>query len=99
MMIFDPPTLEDDLLLDLDPIKAIDRKYKAGLERYGPAWVGKRPIYEAHDELLDLGAYLMLEHQKNEIPNDLIEAMIREALDMIRGVRVAIAILEGKQNA
>lgn len=96
MMMFDPPTLEDDLLLDLDPMKAIDRKYKAGRERYGPAWVGKRPIYEAHDELLDLGAYLMQEHQKNEIPNDLIEAMIRQALDLIQGVRVAIMHIEEK---
>ena len=91
----DPPS---DPLFDLDVIPAIRLKYKRGRELHGEEWVGKRAIYEAHDEALDLGAYLFheLEHGNIHKASDerLMEELIRQTLNLIRGVRIAIVTLE-----
>ncbi len=77
-------------LLRLDPIKAISEKSKRGRERHGEEWVGLRPILEAHDEALDLGAYLFFELEKAEIDQSLLEELVRQTLNLIQGVRIAI---------
>ena len=87
----------DTLLLDLDLIRAIQEKFQRGRERYGDAWVGKRPIYEAHDEALDLGAYLLHELKTSkDIDETLLAELIRQTLNLIQGVRVAIKSVEAR---
>lgn len=85
-----------DPLFDLDPIPAIRLKFKRGRELHGEEWVGKRAIYEAHDEALDLGAYLFHELEREEIDERLLEELIRQTLNLVHGVRVAISTLEAR---
>lgn len=89
------PAPPDTLLFDLDPIKAIAEKYRRGRARYGEEWVGQRAILEAHDEALDLGAYLFKELEDHDgLDEQLLEELIRQTLNLIQGVRVAISSLE-----
>ena len=81
-------------LLNIDPLKAIAEKYRRGREAHGPDWVGDRPILEAHDEVLDLGAYLFRELEIAEIDQQLLEELVRQTLNLIQGVRVAITTWE-----
>lgn len=86
--------------MDLDPWKAIEEKFRRGREKHGPAWTGKRAILEAHDEALDLGAYLIHEYESEsgrEIDAKLLEELIRNAINMIHGIRVAIEMTGGKR--
>lgn len=78
----------------LDPMQAIEEKMRRGRVKYGPEWVGKRPIIEAHDEALDLGAYLLEEHHRggDGIDTDLLEELIRSSLNLVHGIRVAVAM-------
>jgi len=84
-------------LLRIDPLQAINEKSRRGRQRYGAEWVGHRPILEAHDEALDLGAYLFFELEKGELDRQLIEELIRQTLNLIQGVRVAAKTLEETQ--
>lgn len=95
------PVEEDhtDLIDDsIDPIRAIDEKLRRGRVKYGPDWVGRRPILEAHDEALDLGAYLLAEfNDKNSgIDTKLTEELIRNTINIIHGVRIAISMTRTK---
>lgn len=76
----------------IEPITAIEEKLRRGRIKYGPDWVGKRAILEAHDEALDLGAYLLTEYDNySDIDDKLIEELLRETINIIRGIRTAIA--------
>ena len=76
----------------IEPITAIEEKLRRGRIKYGPDWVGKRAILEAHDEALDLGAYLLTEYEiYSDIDDKLIEELLRETINIIRGIRTAIA--------
>ncbi len=77
----------------IEPIEAIEEKLRRGRIKYGPDWVGKRAILEAHDEALDLGAYLLTEYDTifSEIDEKLIEELLRETINIIRGIRTAIS--------
>jgi hypothetical protein len=77
----------------IEPIAAIEEKLRRGRIKYGPDWVGKRAILEAHDEALDLGAYLLTEYDTifSEIDEKLIEELLRETINIIRGIRTAIS--------
>ena len=78
----------------IDPIKAIEEKLRRGRVKYGPEWVGNRPIFEAHDEALDLGAYLLEEWRRGSdgIDPDLLDELIRSTVNIIHGVRNAISM-------
>ena len=76
----------------IEPITAIEEKLHRGRIKYGPDWVGKRAILEAHDEALDLGAYLLTEYENySDIDDKLIEELLRETINIIRGIRTAIS--------
>ena len=76
----------------IEPIKAITVKLHRGRIKYGPDWVGKRAILEAHDEALDLGAYLLTEYENDsDIDYKLMEELLRETINIIRGIRTAIS--------
>ena len=76
----------------IEPITAIEEKLRRGRIKYGPDWVGKRAILEAHDEALDLGAYLLTEYENySDIDDKLIEELLRETINIIRGIRTAIS--------
>ncbi len=76
----------------IEPITAIEEKLRRGRIKYGPDWVGKRAILEAHDEALDLGAYLLTEYENDsDIDDKLIEELLRETINIIRGIRTAIS--------
>jgi hypothetical protein len=76
----------------IEPIEAIEEKLRRGRIKYGPDWVGKRAILEAHDEALDLGAYLLTEYENySDIDDKLIEELLRETINIIRGIRTAIS--------
>ena len=76
----------------IEPITAITEKLRRGRIKYGPDWVGKRAILEAHDEALDLGAYLLTEYDNySDIDDKLIEELLRETINIIRGIRTAIS--------
>lgn len=78
----------------LDPIKAIEEKLRRGRVKYGPEWIGRRPILEAHDEALDLGAYLLTEFNDKDstIDTRLIEELMRTTINIVHGVRIAIRL-------
>jgi hypothetical protein len=85
--------------IKIDPIKAIDEKWRRGRIKYGREWVGSRPIIEAHAEALDLGAYLLEEHRKGGvgINTDLLDELIRSVINAIHGIRNAISMMHEEE--
>ena len=83
----------------IEPITAIEEKLRRGRIKYGPEWVGKRAIIEAHDEALDLGAYLLTEYDNySDINIELIEELMRDTVNIIRGIRTAILMTTTKRG-
>ena len=78
-------------LIDMDIQQAMRIKFERGRERYehGP-WVGPEPIYAAHDEVLDFLVYINKAREGME--EELFYQLMKQGLDLIQGVRVAIAI-------
>ena len=84
---------------EIDPIKAIEEKLRRGRVKHGAEWVGNRPIIEAHDEALDLGAYLLVEWKRggDGIDEKLLDELIRSAINIIHGIRNAISMAEREE--
>ena len=82
-----------DLISDIDMIDAINEKFKRGRLKYGGEWFGHRPIVEAHEEALDLGAYLFRDQERGEIDERLLHELVMQTLNLIQGIRVAIKSL------
>ena len=80
-------------LLSLDPFPAVQEKWKRGraaFEAEGHAeYTGGHPLLEAYEEALDLGAYLMLALNRNDVDRDLCERLMMETLNLIQGVQTA----------
>lgn len=95
-------------LIDLPIEIAVGRKFARGRKRHGEKWVGRRPILEAHDEILDALAYLNEEYwgRTGDFPGDpLPEPVMGELMTVLanglRGVRVLIescGVLEEEGN-
>ena len=83
----------------IDPIKAIEEKMRRGRVKYGPEWVGHRPIVEAHEEALDLGAYLLEEWRlEGDGPRTmLLDELIRSAINIVYGIRNAILMSQERR--
>jgi len=81
-------------LIHVDPMRAVEIKYQRGRERYGPEWVGPRPIVCAHDEVLDTLAYVLYERDADDIDEGHIDELVTRLLDVLQGVRMAIAATE-----
>ena len=93
-------TIEQDLL-ELEPERAVELKFQVGRARHGGKWVGKRPILEAHDEVLDALAYLREEMKAESLPYLVMVEVYRTLLSALQGVRILIDALEetdGSQN-
>ena len=86
-------TIERDLL-DLDPEDAVELKFQLGRARHGPEWVGKRPILEAHEEVLDALAYVREEIRAAGLPELVLMELYMTLLNALRGVRVLVATVE-----
>ena len=84
----------DRRLLDLDAEKAVELKFQLGRERHGPEWVGKRPIREAHDEVLDALAYIREELKAGELPETVLMELYISLLNALQGVRVMVSMVE-----
>ena len=85
-------------LVTMDVSEAVRIKFKRGRERYGPDWVGPRPILCCHDEILDGLAYLECEalHSsglQGECPPLLLEEVTALLLEAVQGVRMMIRIV------
>jgi len=90
-------TVQRDLL-ELEAEKAVELKFQIGRARHGPEWVGKRPILEAHDEVLDALAYIREEMRDGELSELAMFELYKILLNALQGVRVLIAssgVLEG----
>lgn len=83
-------------LINVEPLRAVEIKYQRGREKYGPKWVGPRPIICAHDEVLDCLAYVLYERDSDDIGNIHIDELTKRLLDLLQGVRTAIAMVENK---
>ena len=84
-------------LIHLDIHEAMRVKFMRGREHYenGP-WVGPPPIYAAHDEVLDFLVYI--NKASDQIGEDLYFQLMKQGLDLIQGVRVAILIYESERG-
>ena len=80
-------------LLSLDPFPAVQEKWKRGraaFEAEGHAeYTGGHPLYEAYEEALDLGAYLLLALECTDVDRDLVNHLMMDTLNMIQGVATA----------
>lgn len=85
-------------LLDLDAERAVELKYKLGREHHGKEWVGRRPILEAHDEVLDALAYVREELKVGELPELVTMELYLRLLNVLQGVRVLVATAEGLEE-
>jgi hypothetical protein len=92
---YDPEDHTDLIEEQIDPIREMEEKLRRGRVKYGPEWVGNRAIIEAHEEALDLGAYLLSEYNgdNQDIDNKLLEELIRSTINLIHGVRMAISMM------
>lgn len=86
-------TIERELL-NLDAEKAVELKFQLGRALHGPEWVGKRPILEAHDEVLDALAYVREELKAGELPETVLLELYMLLLNALQGVRVLVATAE-----
>ena len=80
-------------LLEMDPFPAVQEKWKRGraaFEAEGHAeYTGGHPLYEAYEEALDLGAYLLLALERTDVDRDLVQQLMMDTLNMIQGVATA----------
>jgi hypothetical protein len=84
-------------LIDFGIDEAIDEKFNRGRLVYGDeAWVGPHPLVCAHDEVLDTLAYLR--EAEADMTSELFFQLFHQSVDLLRGVRLAIAIQKGEQN-
>ena len=84
-------------LISMEIDEAIREKFKRGRLVYGDQpWVGPHPLLCAHDEILDTLAYLT--QCQSEMNEDLFFNLFHQSVDLLRGIRVAISIHQGKQN-
>lgn len=86
-------TVQRDLL-ELDAEKAVELKFQIGRAVHGPEWVGKRPILEAHDEVLDAAAYVREELRIGELPELVLMELYMALLNALQGVRSLVSIAE-----
>lgn len=84
-----------DLIHGHDMIDAINEKFARGRKKYGGEWHGHRPIVEAHEEALDLGAYLFREQERGDIDEMLLHELVMQTLNLIQGIRTAIKSVRG----
>jgi hypothetical protein len=83
-------------LIDMEVTRAMEMKFERGREKYGSTeWVGPSPLFCAHDECLDLLAYLNRAKAEGLLDEELAYNLIKSGIDMVRGVRVAIGIAYG----
>jgi hypothetical protein len=83
-------TIERDLL-ELGGEEAVELKFQIGRALHGPKWVGRRPILEAHDEVLDALAYIREEMKEGELPELVLLELYMLLLNALQGVRVLVA--------
>lgn len=80
-------------LLELEPFPAVREKWlrgRAAFEAEGHAeYTGGHPLYEAYEEALDLGAYLLLALERTDVDRDLVNHLVLDALNLVRGVATA----------
>jgi hypothetical protein len=80
-------------LLGLEPYPAVVEKWSRGRQEFIAAgfeeYTGGHPLLEAYEEALDLGAYLMLAMNRNDVDRDLCERLMMETLNLIQGVQTA----------
>lgn len=85
-------------LLDLDAEKAVELKFQIGREHHGTDWVGRRPILEAHDEVLDALAYVREELRVGELNELVVMELYMTLLNALQGVRVLVATAAGLEK-
>ena len=80
-------------LLPLEPIGAIHAKWDRGRAEFAEKgfteYEGGHPIYEAFEEALDLGAYLLMALERTDVDRELCEQLVRDTLNLIRGLKTA----------
>lgn len=80
-------------LLNVEPFPAVREKWRRGrkaFEAEGHAeYAGGHPLYEAYEEALDLGAYLLLALERIDVDRDLTHQLMMTTLDLIQGVATA----------
>jgi hypothetical protein len=90
-------------LVNKDAFEAVEIKFMRGRERYGPDWVGPRPILCCHDEILDALAYIDCEsvHSsglQGECPPVLLDEVAKKLHEALQGVRMMIQIANGEEH-
>ena len=80
-------------LLEVDPYLAVKEKWKRGRAAFAAEgyaeYTGGHPLYEAYEEALDLGAYLLLALERTDVDRDLAHHLMTEALNLVQGVATA----------
>ena len=86
-------------LIDVPVPRAMEIKFNRGRANYdhGP-WVGPDPLYCSHDEILDFLVYIHKASSDGSIDEDMTHNLMKQGLDLIQGVRVAIKIHESKRS-
>ena len=87
-------------LIDVDVFRAVQIKFDRGRKHYkdGP-WVGPSPLICAHDEVLDFVAYVQKASEIGEISEDISFQLIRQGVDLIQGLRLAILVRQDLENS
>ena len=87
----------DRRLFELDAESAVRLKFQLGRDEHGDAWVGERPIVEAHGELLDALAYVREEllgrttaFPGRRIPELVLRELYMTLLNALQGVRILV---------
>lgn len=85
---------------ELHPLLAIKEKLRRGVVKHGDEWVGHPPLIEAHDEALDLGAYLIVAIGRSDSPSEIrmLEELLDRTIVMIKRLRQVIIIKEEHDN-
>tara|TARA_Y100001970_G_scaffold270723_1_gene364984 strand:+ start:498 stop:788 length:291 start_codon:yes stop_codon:yes gene_type:complete len=80
-------------LLRLEPLPAIAEKWRRGRARFRAEgfddYTGGHELFEAYEEALDLGAYLLRALERTDVDRDLCEQLVRDTLNLIQGVQTA----------
>lgn len=69
---------------------ALEDKWRAGREKYGPVWAGGPALVEAHDDALDVVNYLNRARQDRVLSDLEHELLIRQALVLVEGIRACL---------
>lgn len=80
-------------LLDVDPFAAVREKSRRGRVAFAAKghdeYVGGHPLHEAYEEVLDLGAYLLMALDRSDNDSELTRTLVMETLNLIQGVATA----------